>query len=375
MFIRFTCPSCQKMLKVGDKFAGKTSKCPGCAAPVTVPAFSDVPLDDFATTSSAPYRNPPPRPPAADPFSFDATAHQQNGQRGGGSFDQIDDSPGLSAVPARWRGVQGGLGMVRTGTICHLIALGIFLFMFLMVFFAGMQTFAALATRPQGQYRTFDRVPRAGGESPSAAADAGWLILGGVLLTMVVIGSFTLIGTILRIIGLARCAGVPAESGAGGLAIATLIAELAPYAAMCLGCGLSLIHEQLGNLMSLVQLVAGICAIVCFLLFLRQVGIALGSQPLQARVLNYVLWLVAGICMYIGVICLGVLSLFAIGFGAASMEGPPDIATIGGAGMLVVVTMLLAQLTIFVTIAAKYLSLLQCAVNEIRRRAGHLQAA
>lgn len=42
MFIRFTCPNCQKILKVGDKFAGKTSKCPGCAAPVTVPEILDV---------------------------------------------------------------------------------------------------------------------------------------------------------------------------------------------------------------------------------------------------------------------------------------------------------------------------------------------
>jgi len=378
MFIRFTCPGCQKILKVGDKFAGKTSKCPGCAAPVTVPAFSDVPLDDFATTSTAPYRNPPPRPPAADPFSFDAPGNHQNGQAANEPFDQINDAPGLVAVPGKWRGVQGGLRMVRTGTILQLTAVAIFLFLLLIVFFAGMQAFANFSTRPQVRYGQFERVggPSRFGEEPSSqSADTGLLVLGGVLIAGLAIAGCAVGGEILRIIGLVRCVGVPAESGACGLAIATVIAELAPYGAMFLGCGLSLVHEALGNLMTLVQIVASLCAIVCFLLFLRQVGIAVGSQKLQARVVNYVIWLVAGICMYIGVVCLGFFSIIAIGVGASSMDGPPDVATMGMAGMIVIVTMFLAQLAILLTLAAKYLGLVQCAADEIRRRAGHLQTA
>jgi len=37
MPIEFSCPECGKLLSTGDDKAGRTAKCPGCSAPITVP--------------------------------------------------------------------------------------------------------------------------------------------------------------------------------------------------------------------------------------------------------------------------------------------------------------------------------------------------
>jgi hypothetical protein len=47
MAIEFRCPNCDKKLKTGDDKAGKTAKCPQCGTPVTVPAASAAPEDEF----------------------------------------------------------------------------------------------------------------------------------------------------------------------------------------------------------------------------------------------------------------------------------------------------------------------------------------
>lgn len=377
MFIRFACPQCRKMLKVGDKFAGKTSKCPGCASPVTVPAVSELPFDDFAAAPPAPNWNPAPVRPAADAFSPQAPALHHDGQSPEIPFDQLNDAPPLAAVPGNWRGVQGGLRMVRTGTLVQMTGLCIMLLMMFFAFFAGMQAVADVMTRPQGQIRSFGRVQptptRFGDEPASRSSENAWLVVGAVLLTWLAIGTCVVVGTIIRLIGLARCAGAPSESGAAGWAWGAFFAELAPYAITMLTCVLSIIHEALGRMASMLHIAAALAAAICFLLFLRQVGIALGSDQLRARVGNFVLWWVSCICLMMLVGCLGGFSLVAIGVGSASMDGPPDFATIGSAVAIVFGTMILCQLCLSGAILVKYLGLVQFAADEVRRRAAHLR--
>lgn len=43
MSISFACPSCEFVIKTRDEFAGRKSKCPQCANPVTVPAAEVLP--------------------------------------------------------------------------------------------------------------------------------------------------------------------------------------------------------------------------------------------------------------------------------------------------------------------------------------------
>jgi len=61
MAIEFRCPTCQKLLRVGDDAAGKQAKCPGCSSTVTVPSAS-------APPPAPPSFNPPPTPASGNPF-------------------------------------------------------------------------------------------------------------------------------------------------------------------------------------------------------------------------------------------------------------------------------------------------------------------
>ena len=70
--IRFACPGCGAVYTVGDEKAGKTGKCPKCAAQFEIPTPSPAappppPVDVFAPRSSVPpppAHQPPPLPPA-----------------------------------------------------------------------------------------------------------------------------------------------------------------------------------------------------------------------------------------------------------------------------------------------------------------------
>jgi RsiW-degrading membrane proteinase PrsW (M82 family) len=54
MPIRVNCSTCNKPLKVADKFAGKRIRCPGCQAIVSVPAVDDPPRVNLASESGSP---------------------------------------------------------------------------------------------------------------------------------------------------------------------------------------------------------------------------------------------------------------------------------------------------------------------------------
>lgn len=70
MAIEFRCPTCQKLLRVGDDAAGKQAKCPGCATAVTVPSASAAPPPvpptgaPFGAGAGDPFGAPPSPPPA-----------------------------------------------------------------------------------------------------------------------------------------------------------------------------------------------------------------------------------------------------------------------------------------------------------------------
>jgi len=52
--LRFTCPSCQQPLKCAEDKAGKSSSCPGCKRPITVPFMSNAPLEVIERTTPSP---------------------------------------------------------------------------------------------------------------------------------------------------------------------------------------------------------------------------------------------------------------------------------------------------------------------------------
>jgi hypothetical protein len=43
--IRFTCPFCKKTLQVGEKYAGKGTKCLSCGKPIRIPHPATIPSD------------------------------------------------------------------------------------------------------------------------------------------------------------------------------------------------------------------------------------------------------------------------------------------------------------------------------------------
>ncbi|MCF7976099.1 MAG: zinc-ribbon domain-containing protein [Phycisphaerae bacterium] len=82
--IRFECPSCTVRIRVPDKLAGKSGKCPKCRHPVTVPVLQDQPEDIFQLAPS----DIPADPvlPGDDPLISESTAAdevdaKQTGQR------------------------------------------------------------------------------------------------------------------------------------------------------------------------------------------------------------------------------------------------------------------------------------------------------
>ncbi len=52
--MRFSCPSCGKVLNVKDEYAGKKARCPGCQEGLTVPYAPEAAEAADAATSAAP---------------------------------------------------------------------------------------------------------------------------------------------------------------------------------------------------------------------------------------------------------------------------------------------------------------------------------
>lgn len=70
MAIVFACPSCAKQLQVSDAAAGRSSKCPYCKGPITVPQAQPQAMAVTASLPSAlPATPAPPPPPLATPAS------------------------------------------------------------------------------------------------------------------------------------------------------------------------------------------------------------------------------------------------------------------------------------------------------------------
>ena len=75
MAIEFTCPTCQKVLKLRDEAAGKTGKCPFCKSVITVPAsaladddmIEIVPANAPKSPVASPPKPPRPVPPPVTP--------------------------------------------------------------------------------------------------------------------------------------------------------------------------------------------------------------------------------------------------------------------------------------------------------------------
>jgi hypothetical protein len=169
----------------------------------------------------------------------------------------------------------------------------------------------------------FARVVGEGTDSQATAGKASAAIYFAGMACVVIL---VLIGAILRLVGLIRCLSVPSDSGAKFLAVATLLCEL--------------FLPPLN--------------LVCQLLFLRQIGMALGSRQLPKRVINYVIWFAGGL--------VAMLLVFGCGGGMLFVGG--------GTSFLGFLLLVFGTMIIWLTLLIRYLGTLAIASDEIKKRTG-----
>jgi len=352
--IRFSCRACQRVLRVGEQYAGRQSKCPGCSSPLKVPLVSEVDLGS-ATGATLP----------GDPSAFDedAGAAAPTNDAAAAPWQgaaTVDGENVLEGHPESWRTAAGGLRIVWWGSVLQMLVL--------VAVSLGIAALTVLRLRAISEL--FRDVFTDGRSDRPALIDAPTLVLLLLLasLIMTVIG---LIGVLLRIIG---CIGLLAIPVGRLVAVMVVLCELAPIA-----CGIAVIYsicrmlaegesryvESLAYNIVLVYLgscgsaVIALLGLVFMLLLLARLGSALGSKELGPRIINFVGWFIGGI-VAIGVVILA-RALFQVFLA-------PDGPSIGAD--LVVAFTALVNLAIPLIIWGKYLGMLTAARMLIRRRVG-----
>jgi hypothetical protein len=328
MSIRLQCPGCHKTLTIPDKYAGRSSKCPGCGARIDIPAAGG---DD------------------GNPFGFAGSGSQQLIGTVAGRSVASDDIGEENESPAvlqmrrayGWQYVAGGLNNIWFGTGLFVLAL-ITLPVILVLALSVGRGVASLAS-----------------DGDTSATQGGAMAIAGFVGYLCIAG-LVLIGAIVRLVGFFRCVKVPGGSGAKLWAIIALLAELAPLAAIGIVLIAALFKFELGWLATLLIAPAGLVGLTALLLMLRQIGVAIGSKPLTRRLVNFLYWagggIVAGFLLF-G--CAGIASL--IGQGRSADPGP---LRFGDLGLILSCVNVIVALVVF----TKYLGLLATASDEIKKR-------
>lgn len=336
MPIHISCPNCRRTLRVADTAAGKRVRCPACTAVVPVPSAAAAPVQ-------------------ADPFAFPP---QPAGQAGG-DFDQLGDGPAVPRDPG-WHGVRGGLGMVWWGTVIYLLAIVIGVIgLFVVLFVIGMAAAdAQRSLRPE--------------EAQELLAQAGLAGLAAVLCFCGAAALAALTSLILRIIGFARCLSVPAATGAKGMAIGCLVCEVLPILLQLCHIGLNTIDDRLGSLVGLVQLAVSVAALVFLLIFLYQVGKAIGSRRLISKVWSFLIWLgvwiVYSVVAFCGILAVGLVSIAAIA-GGNQPGGQAPAETLGLGMLAILLGGVFLWVVLYLVVVVQYLGLLAVGADEVQRRA------
>lgn len=377
--IRFPCPQCQRVLKVGDQFSGRQSKCPGCQSPVTVPAESDpsIPEAPTAVASAAPRRPaaaPTPRAPAAPSQNFDfdddaAPPPPQESWEYEDANDAVAVDAAVRASAGAWKAVRTGVRLLQIGVYVKIGAIVILLGALILMFLTGAAYMGYLTERMNSSpgYR--------GSSASSGAAEAGMAMLFLFLALMALVVLAMSAAEILNLIGAIMFLQVPEPSGAKGFGIGVLIAQIVLMASPFLSCAGTM--AQVGaadNLAGLLQFAAGITWIVMLLLFIHKIGSYLRSEALCKEVVHFAIWI--GICVgvYIGAICLWFFVVFAMfaTVAASSSRGNRSSDLLANAGMGAAVVMGLIALILlgmFIALLVKYIQLLTTTQDVITRRA------
>jgi hypothetical protein len=316
MPIRLACPQCRKPLQVDDRYAGQRVQCPGCRAMVTAPVANKVQVPIAQA----------PEVPSADTFDFygspnPAAEAGQNRLRG----------PAADG----WRNVIAGLNLIWLGSGIQVLAVTVVLLVTSVLFGAGADF---LSRAGEGDTALVSR--------PTASAAAE-------LIKDLIVLSALAAGTVVRLVGFFRCLGTPPESGARGLALPMLLAEillLGSTAIILAGDFLRLVLVVLGGYLALI--VAFLAGLVLQLLFVHQLGKALNSRALPPKLRNFLFWLVGGFLASVLVVA-GYVALIFFGLGVFCMATLVVIAVVVGSAL---------------TALIKYLGLLTLASDEIRKR-------
>jgi len=329
MPISVSCSQCRKALAAPDKYAGRSVKCPGCAAPIAIPAArsdDDDPLG-FAGGGDGPLV-----------ASVGGKAVDPGGRDDGVTPAVLE----LRREPG-WAGVIGGLNNIWIGSSLQVLGVTT------VVLILGLL------------------VSLGSGTAALASGDERHLFQGGKVTALLVPGCmlvFVVGGILLRLVGFCRCLATPAGSGAWVLALLALGCELAALTGSSIGIIGPFLIPALGALGNLAAGLASFVGLVILLVYLRQVGAALAARAIPARVLHFVLWLVLG-----GVV--GFPALLGTGFGmiyianAAGRGSALAYLAIPGI-LLIVLTVVALPLTLLI----KYLGTLSLVADEIGKRTG-----
>jgi hypothetical protein len=183
MAIRVSCPSCKSDVHVDESLAGKDILCPSCKERLTVPSIA---------------AGQPEMMPGGADFDDDDRFREGAGPGGLPRWGDDDDVVQREHDTRRWAATATGLALIFWNWLFIAILGGIF--MVLGMFLAGDAQ--AMAMRP-------------GAPPPPQMIAFGFISLGLICLLVILL--------IISFVGMCLCCTVPAESGAKGRAITSVI--------------------------------------------------------------------------------------------------------------------------------------------------------
>jgi hypothetical protein len=371
MTIRFACPGCQRTLNVPDQYAGRKSKCPGCAAAIMVPMANGAGNVMAAPNVSGPAGGSwlPPgvgQAPAVAPSAAVTTSPKAAPQ-----WPAPAPSGGGGSIAPEWGSVATGLKLMRMATIIKILAIA---FYFVGLIASALIFGAAMASVVQGSGQG------QGSEPNNAAAGAGVLMLVVVFGVIAVYFLMLFIQYVLQVVGGSMALRVPPESGGKGLAIGVLLCILAPiFVVLIVGVANAIRMPILGLLAELGYVMIVLTEWVLFILFMHKVGTALDSAELRARAVNFGIWFgvnlassLAGGCLIGIMIFMSFASLLGAFANTAAPDGTREAAQGFGAMAIVAVVVgvgtFVALLIIGLVTLIKYFGMMNAGIRTIRQR-------
>jgi predicted Zn finger-like uncharacterized protein len=299
-----SCPECGRKLRVKEDLFGRKVKCPDCG--VTFTAGGD-PEDSPAPKG---IRKPAARPPEERieekprrrpaPVAADEEEDEPPRDR---RYEEDDEGPLREPRGNRdaWARVRSGVTLVLVAIFTAILSIAVFIAGVLLIFRTAIGNAAQAQTR----------------EGAEAATEKGLtglkMFLGFFVLG--VLGSL-----VMQMIGYFFCMAVPPKKGAKGLAIATFCLATGSLALSVLGDAILFLSENglegllfgggIGRRLQPVANLMSLAGFIIFLLFLRNVALALKSHGLASSIATL---MVTGAIFFVGIVSFAVMTLLASG--------------------------------------------------------------